>query len=145
MQKSTAKAQLSKTVESLPGWSETILIVDDEENIIKMTSMMLQRMGYKVYSFRDSVKALESFSSDPDKFDLVITDMAMPRMPGDKLAAELIKVRPDIPILLCTGFSDKINSETVKSLGIREVLEKPIEKKYFAQKIRDVLDDSGIY
>jgi len=77
----------------------------------------------------------------PDKFDLVITDMTMPNMSGDKLASELVKIRSDIPILLCTGFSEKIPEEKAKSIGIKGFLMKPIVRKDLSKKIREVLDN----
>ena len=78
----------------------------------------------------------------PDKFDMVVTDMAMPNMPGDKLSAELIKIRSDIPILICTGFSETLSEEKAISLGIKGFLLKPINRKSLSQKIREVLDNS---
>ena len=83
--------------------------------------------------------ALEAFRAAPDKFDLVITDMAMPNMPGNKLSAELIKIRPDIPVLLCTGFSETMSKEKSASLGIKGFLFKPIVMRDLSQKIREVL------
>ncbi len=126
--------------ESLIGGSENILLVDDEEAVILMEKQILNRLGYQVVSFTNSEEALEVFKSDSDKFDLVITDMAMPKIPGDKLAVELIKIRPDIPILLCTGFSESMTDEKIKSLGIKELLMKPISINDLAQKIRKILD-----
>lgn len=100
---------------------------------------MLENLGYKVTSRTSSIEALEAFRSNPDKFDLIITDMAMPNMAGDKLAVELIKVRSDIPILLCTGFSETMSEKKAASLGIKGFLLKPIVMKDLAQKIREVL------
>jgi CheY-like chemotaxis protein len=88
-----------------------------------------------------SVDALEAFRANPDKFDLVITDMAMPNMSGDTLASELIKIRPDIPILLCTGFNERMPEEKAAALGIKGFLMKPIVVKDFSNMIREVLDN----
>jgi len=115
--------------------------LDDEDGIIKMEQLMLERLGYQVVSRTSSIEALEAFRADPDKFDVVITDMAMPNMAGDNLAAELIKIRPDVPILLCTGFSEKIPEEKAVSMGIKGFLMKPIVRADLASKIRKVLDD----
>ena len=97
---------------------ERILLVDDEEMIVTMGKHMLERLGYQVTSRTSYIEALEAFRNNPEKFDMVITDMTMPNMPGDKLAVELTKIRPDISILLCTGFSETMSEEKAASLGI---------------------------
>jgi len=132
--------QEQKVNEPILGGCERVLLVDDEDVIIIMEKLILERLGYQVFSHTSSIEALELFRADPDKFDLVITDMAMPKMAGDKLAGELIRIRPDIPILLCTGFSDSLIDEKIKFLGIKGLLMKPIIIKDFAEKIRKVLD-----
>jgi nitrogen fixation negative regulator NifL len=119
---------------------ERILLVDDEEMIVTMGKHMLERLGYQVTSRTSSIEALEAFRNNPEKFDMVITDMTMPNMPGDKLAVELTKIRPDISILLCTGFSETMSEEKAASLGIKGFILKPIVMKDFSQKIREVLD-----
>ncbi|MFH2092286.1 MAG: PAS domain S-box protein [Pseudomonadota bacterium] len=126
--------------ESLTGGSEKILLVDDEEAVILMEKQILNRFGYQVVSYTNSLEALEAFRSGPEQFDLVITDMAMPKMPGDKLAAELIKIRSNIPVLLCTGFSETMTDEKIKSMGIKGFLMKPIMMHDLAKKIRELLD-----
>jgi len=93
-----------------------------------------------VTSRTSSIEALELFKAGPDKFDLVITDMSMPKMSGDKLAVELIKIRPDIPILLCPGFSENMTAEKIQSLGIKILLMKPMVTKDLAKQLREVLD-----
>jgi len=103
---------------------------------------MLERLGYQVTSRTSSIEALEAFRANPDRFDIVITDMAMPNMSGDKLSAELTKIRSDIPILLCTGFSETMSEEKAASLGIKGFLLKPIVMKDLAWKIREVLDEN---
>ncbi|WP_232364313.1 cache domain-containing protein [Desulforapulum autotrophicum] len=138
--KSANEKQETQTNEPIQGGTEGILLVDDEEGIITMEKLALERLGYRVTSRTSSIEALEAFRVNPDKFDLVITDMAMPKMPGDKLAVELIKIRPDIPILLCTGFSESMSEEKIKSLGVRGLLLKPIIIKDLAKKIREILD-----
>ncbi len=123
---------------------ETILIVDDEEDIAIMEETILKRLGYQVVKYTNSIEALEAFCETPDKFDMVITDMAMPSMPGDKLAVELIKTRPDIPILLCTGFSETISDEKVASIGVKGLVMKPVAINKFVEKVRHVLDEVAI-
>jgi DNA-binding NtrC family response regulator len=124
----------------IPLGNEQILLIDDDEDIVKMEEQMLKHFGYKVVTETSSVKALEIFRSDPDKFDLVITDMAMPNMRGDEISAELKKIRSDIPILLCTGYSEIISEKKATSLGIKGFLIKPIVMKDLASKVREVLD-----
>jgi len=137
----TLETQPPMTDKSIQGGSEQILLVDDEQGIITMVKPALERLGYQVTAHTSSTKALEVFKNSSDKFDLVITDMTMPIMPGDKLAVELIKVRPDIPIFLCTGFSGALTQERIKSHGIKGLLLKPIIIKDLAEKIRDALDE----
>ncbi|MBT3177241.1 MAG: PAS domain S-box protein [Desulfobacula sp.] len=138
--KSAAEKPKIQTQVPIQGGTEHLLLVDDEEAILSMEKRMLERLGYQVTSRTSSLEALEAFRSNPDKFDMIITDMAMPNMPGDKLSVELIKIRPDIPVLLCTGFSEAMSVEKAASLGIKGFLLKPIIMKDLAQKIREVLD-----
>lgn len=139
VERSSFKEEKKQVKEKIQGGTEQILLVDDEYVIIKMEKQMLERMGYKVVSRTNSIEALETFRANPYKFDLVITDMAMPNMPGDKLAAELTQIRPDIPILLCTGFSETISEDKAMALGIKGFLMKPVVMKNLSKKIRDVL------
>ncbi len=126
--------------EDLPTGKEMILFVDDEESIIKMGRQRLERLGYKVEAKTCPLEALELFRSMPDNFDLVITDMTMPKMTGDQLAKEILNIRSDIPIILCTGFSEKISEEKAKGIGVRQYIEKPLNKHDLAVAIRKVLD-----
>lgn len=137
-----SQTQKIKACKPIPGGMEKILLVDDESAIIALEKASLSRLGYQVTTCISSTEALEIFLSGPDQFDMVITDMAMPNLSGDRLAGELIKIRPDIPILLCTGFSDRLTDEKIKSLGIRGILFKPLVIKDFAEKIREVLDNT---
>ncbi|MBU8910627.1 MAG: response regulator [Desulfobacterales bacterium] len=140
IEKSSFEKQSIQPEEPVLGGTERILLIDDEEAIITMEKQVLKRLGYQVTSRTSSIEALKAFQANPDRFDLVITDMAMPNMAGDKLSVELIKIRSDIPILLCTGFSENISEEKAASLGIMGFLFKPIVMKDLAQKIRGVLD-----
>ncbi|MBU0769520.1 MAG: response regulator, partial [Proteobacteria bacterium] len=101
---------------------------------------MLEHLGYQVVSSTGSIEALKLFQERPDRFDLVITDMTMPYMTGDKLSGEILRIRPDIPIFLCTGFSEMINEDKAKSLGIREYILKPLVMNNLAEKVRKVLE-----
>ncbi len=120
--------------------SERILFVDDEEVITDMLSQMLRKMGYQVTARMSSGDALETFRADPDQFDLVITDMSMPRMTGAELSRRLLSIRPDLPIIICTGFSDQIDETKARAMGIREFVLKPVLKEDLARAIRDALD-----
>jgi PAS domain S-box-containing protein len=118
---------------------ERILIVDDEEQIVQMTKQSLERLGYHVTAQTHSIKTLETFRAAPDKFDLVITDMTMPNMTGVQLTQKLIEIRPDIPVIICTGFSEKISEQKAKAMGIRGYIMKPVVRSELAEKIREVL------
>ncbi|MBW2592921.1 MAG: PAS domain S-box protein [Deltaproteobacteria bacterium] len=120
--------------------TERILLVDDEDVIVQMGRLMLERLGYHVTARTGSIDTLALFRTHPDEFDLVITDMTMPNMTGDKLATKLIKIRPDIPIILCTGFSELMSKEKAAALGIKGFLMKPMVMKDFSNVIRKVLD-----
>lgn len=123
-----------------PRGSETILLVDDEEQVVYMMQEMLEYLGYRVIGMTDSAEALAFFRERPDGIDLVITDQTMPALTGGELAKELIALRPDLPIILCTGFSEVMTRERAEELGIREYLMKPVIVHDMARIIRKVLD-----
>jgi CheY-like chemotaxis protein len=120
--------------------TERILFVDDEESLGDVGKIMLESLGYTVKAMKSPLEALELFGRDPAAFDLVMTDMTMPGMTGDLLAARLMEVRPDIPVILCTGFSERISPEKAHGMGIREFLLKPLEFRSLSQILRKVLD-----
>ncbi len=126
--------------EGMPIGHEHILLVDDEPVLLDMSREMLEYLGYSVETRTSSVEALALFSANPDRFDLVITDMTMPFMTGDKLAMELMRIRADIPIVVCTGYSERIMYEQAKAMGIRGFVMKPILMAKMAEAIRDALD-----
>jgi PAS domain S-box-containing protein len=126
----------------IPEGDERILFVDDEKILVNIGKLMLERLGYKVTISTSSTEALNTFSFTPDEFDLVITDMTMPNMTGDRLARKLIEIRPDIPIILCTGFSELITRERAVDIGIRDFLMKPLSVKSLAKTVRKVLDNT---
>jgi CheY-like chemotaxis protein len=124
---------------SLSLGQECILFIDDEQALVSMGKEFLERLGYDVVTETSSTEALALFIRQPDRFDLVITDMTMPGMTGDRLAKELRRLRPDIPIILCTGFSHHLNEEEAKAIGINAFLMKPFLLRELAETVRTVL------
>jgi len=119
---------------------ENILLVDDEPAVVRLEQQMLERLGYKISSHTSSLDAVEVFRSNPDAFDIVLTDMTMPNMTGDQLAKEILSIKPDMPIIICTGFSENMNKEQAEIIGIKGFLMKPVIKSDMAQMVRKVLD-----
>ena len=140
-----AGGDVQQTEEDLPllKGNEHILFVDDEQMMVEMGQAILERLGYQVTVNTSSVEALEIFRAHPDKFDLLITDQTMPDKTGVQLAKELLKIRPDIPIILCTGFSTKISEKDIKAIGIREFAMKPLEIQKMSEIIRRALDENN--
>ena len=128
--------------DQLPRGSEKILLVDDEAVVIKMATSLLERLGYKVTSETNSVNALCEFRLRPYEFDLIITDYTMPKLTGVDLAREVRRIRPDMPILLCTGFSEKITPDNLKELRL-ELLMKPYAMRQISEVVRKILDGQG--
>ena len=135
--------EVSKS-EPLPIGKERILYVDDEETILDMGKQMLQGLGYDVVTQKYSLQALEKFRNHPNLFDLVITDLTMPKMTGLQLASELLHIRSDIPIVLCTGFSERLTKEKIQASGIRKFMIKPLIMRELASTIREVLEKRNI-
>ena len=125
----------------LPQGNERILFVDDEKYVVDFSEIMLASMGYSVVGFTDSEAALEAFKNDPDDFDLVVTDLTMPYLTGKQLTRLIHDVRPDLPVILCTGYGDPLPQKEAEALGIKGYLIKPILKKDLAEMIRQVLDN----
>jgi two-component system, cell cycle sensor histidine kinase and response regulator CckA len=130
---------------SLPGgtYSEKILFVDDEEILLSTGQQMLEHLGYQVTTKRSSLEALKAFQLEPERFSLVITDQTMPKMTGAELARELLQIRPEIPIILCTGFSEMVDQERAKAIGIREFIMKPFVFSELAGIARKLLDGNA--
>jgi CheY-like chemotaxis protein/anti-sigma regulatory factor (Ser/Thr protein kinase) len=124
------------------GGREEVLFVDDEEFLISVGREMLTRLGYRVTSLASAPEALELFRAQPDRFDLVITDQTMPQMTGLELARELLALRPDLPIVLCTGFSEGLTAERAKNIGIRDFIMKPIVLGDLSRTIRKVFENT---
>ena len=123
--------------------NETILFVDDEEAIAELSRRHLESFGYKVACTTHPLEALRWFQETPDRFDLVITDMAMPHLTGDRLAEAILQIRPEKPIILCTGYSEIMTETRAKRMGIRAFMEKPLEKKDLARAVRNILDETA--
>lgn len=130
----------SVDIECLPGGKENILLVDDEYMIADTMKIMMEQLGYKVKAFTESSRALEVFESNPGAFDLVITDMTMPKMTGDLLAAKVQDIRADTPVIICTGFNNRVDPDGLKNKGICEILTKPVRTITLAKAIKEVLN-----
>jgi len=124
----------------VPRGSGRILLIDDEDIQVRTMTAMLERLGYHVVGKTDAQQALRDFRRRPEAFDLVITDQSMPDLAGEKLAEEILRLRPDIPVILCTGYSTQVNEETAKAMGIREFVMKPFSLREIAGTIRRVLE-----
>jgi PAS domain S-box-containing protein len=125
----------------LMGGSERILFVDDEKMLVEIGQQALQRLGYDVVSRNSPIEALELFKAKPDFFDLVITDKTMPGMTGDGLAKELMSIRPSLPVVICTGYSQTVDQERAKQMGIKAFVMKPILINELAAAVRKALDN----
>lgn len=123
----------------LPRGSEKILFIDDEDILVELGGRMLSYLGYQATTCKRPLEALEIFRARPDAFDLVITDMTMPGITGDRLAAEIIKIRRNTPVILCTGFNERITENEAKEIGVKAFLTKPVTMRDLANVIREVL------
>lgn len=121
---------------------ERVLVVDDEKVLTEMTQQMLEHHGYYVEAYTDSKEALERFRSDPYRYDIVLTDMTMPDLTGDQLAKEMLEIRPELPIVLCTGFSERITEGEAAEIGIRAFALKPLVSKELVRILRTALDNT---
>jgi CheY-like chemotaxis protein len=129
-----------KPIEPLHTGHENVLVVDDEPGIVEMGGRMLESLGYQVTTRTSSIEALELFKHEPGRFELIITDMTMPNMTGDRFSQEVMKIRPDIPIILCTGYSHQISEEKAKKIGIKAFVMKPLVKRELSSIVRQVLE-----
>jgi PAS domain S-box-containing protein len=123
----------------LPMGCEHILLVDDEQPLVEIGRQLLERLGYSVATRTSSIEALELFKVNPDRFDLVITDIVMPNLAGDKLAKKIIHIRNDIPVVLCTGYSEKFTRQNASEMGIQTFLMKPLVMRDLANTVRQAL------
>jgi signal transduction histidine kinase/ActR/RegA family two-component response regulator len=136
----TQKAPSIISTGQVKGGREHILFVDDEQALAQIGQQMLQRLGYTVTCRTSSVEALEALRANPHRFDLVITDQTMPNMTGTELSSQIQRLRPDLPVILCTGFSESISHEKSVAMGIRGFLLKPIALRDLSETIRQALD-----
>ena len=133
----------TNTVEVLPTGNEKILFVDDEMLLVDIGAQMLRRLGSRVDGRTSPYEALEAFKANPGKYDVVISDMTMPGMSGKDLAGALLQIRPDLPVIICTGFSTIVCSETWNVPLIKDYLMKPLTMSDFSKSIRKVIDRVG--
>ncbi|MEN6474594.1 MAG: PAS domain S-box protein [Syntrophaceae bacterium] len=140
LSRSTAAVTEARATKQSPTGNERILFIDDELDLVEIAAQILKPLGYDVTTRTSSVEALELFRAKSDYFDLVITDLTMPNMTGDTLSMRLLQIRPDIPIILCTGFSRELTKEKALRLGVRDFLLKPIDYGELAIAIRMILD-----
>jgi len=120
--------------------NERILVVDDEEEIVFFLTEALKQFGYSVTGKTNSLEALKEFETDPGRFDLVITDLTMPDLNGFQLSQQIIKIRPEILIIMCTGFNENVNEKKAQSIGIKKFVFKPIDQDEIAEAIRQLMD-----
>jgi CheY-like chemotaxis protein len=125
----------------IPIGTERILFIDDEPMLVEMSKEMLSRLGYSVTVAKNGLEALTTFQNQPEVFDLIITDHAMPGITGFDMARRMLQIRPNLPIILCTGYSSRISEEKAQSYGIKGFVLKPIIRKEIAELIRKVLDE----
>ena len=140
---SVDQSDAAKLSESLPLGQGRILLVDDEESIVTTTKLLLERLGYEVTGKTRSLEALETFSARPQDFDLVLTDMAMPMMNGDRLAKKIREIRPGTPVVLCTGYGDRIDQEKIRESGVKACCAKPLRILELGRILRTVLKKAG--
>ncbi len=129
----------SVDLENYPG-SESILLVDDEETIVKVGQRMLEDLGYQVTVAASGEEGLAKFKASPDGFQVVVSDQTMPGMSGAEMAVEILKLKPELPIILCTGYSSTISPDKAKALGIRDFVMKPLSGRDLAKMIRAIID-----
>lgn len=129
--------------DALQRGDENLLFVDDVPEMVNSYRSALVRLGYEVSGRTSSIEALEAFKAQPDKYDLIITDQAMPHLTGQMMAKEMMAIRPDIPIIICAGHGDGLDEDTAKEMGIAAVIMKPIVMRDIAGTIRDVLSKDG--
>lgn len=127
-----------------PGHGEQVLVVDDEAQNVRMMGRKLEDIGYAVTGVTDSLEALSRFREAPSDYDLLITDLTMPGLSGDALAREVLRCRPDLPVILCTGYREKITPDGARAIGIRHLLEKPIGTRLLARAVQSCLKDTRI-
>ena len=135
----TREQKVAEPVPLAMGQQQRIMVIDDEEAIVRLNAMRLERIGFRVTQVCDAREALTIFTSDPDKFDLVITDQTMPHITGYDLAQKFLALRPDLPIILCTGYSSIVDEDRARAIGIKDFALKPLAMEVLAQKVAQLL------
>ena len=130
----------SQETSPIVGGHEKILLVDDESVLTDVGKSIFESLGYQVEAFTDPVEALKAFEKSPGEFDLIFTDLAMPKISGDVLTQKIRAIRQDVPVIFCTGLSQSFSEDWLNNLGVRAVIEKPLLKKDMARVVRTVLD-----
>ncbi|MCB1694464.1 MAG: response regulator, partial [Pseudomonadales bacterium] len=142
LRESRAGSTKTQVAHDAPSGTERILVVDDEAMIAEVMKRILEQLGYCVSSFTSSEEAFEHFASDPYNYDLVVTDMTMPGMTGDVLAERVNAIRPELPLILCSGYNEHLSYERLKRFGVREFVKKPAGVQVWAEAIRRAIDES---
>lgn len=140
----SSETALIKNDDDFKAGTEKILVVDDEESIVAIEKQILERRGYQVTTQTNSLKALEIFCANPNEFDLVVTDMTMPHLTGDQLARKLLSIKADLPIIICTGFSERLNADAAEQIGIKGFLMKPLTMRELVKMVQDIFDETKI-
>ncbi len=121
------------------------MLVDDEPEILDSLKIILEKQGYQVSIFMDGIAAFQSFAQDPGRFDLIITDLIMPRMTGKELSVKVLNIRKDMPIILCTGYNENFTHEMVSKIGISKYIQKPLMGPELSTLIREILDSQPVF
>jgi len=138
-----AKSHDTRIIEKVPSGKGNILLVDDDEHVFPFEESLLKRLGYNITGVMDSTEALQIFEEEPNKFDLVITDHTMPKMVGSDLAKKILAIRPDMPVILCSGLTDVIDYDEIKSAGIMEFVKKPFDIDYIANIVEKCMKNKS--
>ena len=138
---STSQPTLAELAEEVPrGAGQHLLVVDDDQALLKLTSLMLKQLNYRITACSSATAALEVFSAAPQDFDLIVTDQIMPGLTGARFAVKVMELRPGMPIIIATGFSEKITPDTARELGLRGFLQKPFTRQQLARAIHAELN-----
>jgi len=141
-EKNAVRSSRKETEKPLPTGTERILLIDDENIILNLHEMLLKKLGYQVTATTDSPAVLKQIRVHPEQFDLIVTDQTMPNLSGAELAQEVLSLRPNMPIILCTGYSAVFLAAEALVMGIKKYVEKPVQPHELARLVRQVLDQN---